>query len=102
MIVKKTYTKIYEIIDCSKWNGTLGETKKRAQELGVHEHDIDKCFVCEHKFTDDDYPYLAIFKGRKNDFICEECAKKVKSGQDQEINVQETVIGNRTHREKNR
>ena len=31
------------------------------------------CFNCNHKFTDDDDMYLAMFKGTLNHFLCKNC-----------------------------
>lgn len=31
------------------------------------------CFNCNHKFTDDDDMYLAMFKGTLNHFLCKKC-----------------------------
>lgn len=34
-------------------------------------------FVCGYKFGNEEYPYLALIKNYKNQFICEKCAEKV-------------------------
>ena len=31
------------------------------------------CFNCNHKFTDDEDMYLAMFKGTLNHFLCKKC-----------------------------
>ena len=31
------------------------------------------CFNCNHKFTDDDDMYLAMFEGTLNHFLCKNC-----------------------------
>lgn len=37
------------------------------------------CFNCNHKFTDDDDMYLAMFKGTSNQFLCKKCKDKALS-----------------------
>ena len=36
------------------------------------------CFNCHHKFTDDEFIYLGIIKGKKNELFCEKCANELK------------------------
>ena len=77
MIVKKTTTRSYEITKCVRWETTVGEVIETRKKIGKKTPDLSKCFSCGHKFAEDEYPYLAIVKGTKNQFLCTECAKKV-------------------------
>lgn len=77
MKITKTTTKTYDIYDCAKWGMSVGDTIVRREKVGMKSKGFDKCFACNKKFNYDDYPYLALVRGHKNVFICEECAKQV-------------------------
>ena len=77
MKITKTTVREYEICDCAKWRQTIGETLAFRESRGIKNRGLDKCFVCGYKFGNEEYPYLALIKNYKNQFICEKCAEKV-------------------------
>lgn len=77
MKITKTTVREYEICDCTKWRPTIGETLAFRESRGIKNRGLDKCFVCGYKFGNEEYPYLALIKNYKNQFICEKCAEKV-------------------------
>lgn len=77
MKITKTTVREYEICDCAKWRQTIGETLAFRESHGIKNRGLDKCFVCGYKFGNEEYPYLALIKNYKNQFICEKCAEKV-------------------------
>lgn len=77
MKITKTTTKTYDVYDCAKWRMSIGDTIISREKVGMKTRDFDKCFICKKKFEYNDFPYLALIRGHKNSFICEDCAKKV-------------------------
>ena len=77
MIIKKTSTKTYDIYDCVKWGMTVRDTISSRERKGLKNSGLDRCFVCGKKFDDDYFPNLALIKGAKNQFICDDCAEAV-------------------------
>ena len=77
MKITKTIVREYEICDFAKWSQTIGETLTFRESRGIKNRGLDKCFACGYKFENEEYPYLALIKNYKNQFICEKCAEKV-------------------------
>lgn len=78
MKIIKTTTKTYEIYDCAKWEMSVGETIVRREKVGMKTRGYDKCFACGYKFQADDFPYLGLIRNHSNEFICTDCARRVK------------------------
>ena len=77
MEIVKTITKKYQILDVfnkpfMKW-GIFRQTRER---IGLSTNKLQHCFICNHKFTEDEYFYLSPVKYVGNMSLCEECAKK--------------------------
>ena len=63
MKITKRYSETYEI---TKEN--LGGRKMKGMQ---------KCFVCGHRFEDEDHVNLAAVTGHKNVLVCDECEKRM-------------------------
>lgn len=79
MKIFRNYTKTFDIYEAHKWDHTYGETMESRRKICKPEHHkgYEKCFVCNHKFNDQEIPWLAFVKNHKNVFLCEICGKKV-------------------------
>jgi hypothetical protein len=84
MIIKKTSTKTYDIYDCAKWGMTVKNTISAREQKGMKSAGLDKCFICGKRFDGDYLPYLALIRGHKNQFICDECAESVQKVREQD------------------
>lgn len=75
MIITKTITHRYEVLDVSeKPFMKFGLLRKTREMYGLK---VERtCFNCGHKFKDDENTYLAIIKDTTNKLLCEECNKK--------------------------
>ena len=80
-IVKKTYTRSFEIVQTS-YPASLGKyvdfvkARKRTFRYDGKLRGLTFCFDCGRDFTGNDEVYLALVKGHKNRLLCEKCAKK--------------------------
>lgn len=71
MEIVKVITKRYEVLDVSPKPFKFGGFRYVREKMGLSvEHE---CFVCSHKFDDDEDIYLAIVKGTHNRFLCNKC-----------------------------
>lgn len=84
MIIKKTTTRIYDVYDCARWDTSVKDTISVREKYGMKTVGLDKCFICEKRFDGDYLPYLALIRGHKNQFICDDCAKVVQKGREQD------------------
>lgn len=85
MIIEKVTIRKYDIYDCAKWQMTVGNTIAAREKMCMTTKGLNQCFVCKKLFDYDDYPYLALVKNHKNVFVCENCAKKIIEGKNNEI-----------------
>lgn len=74
----KTITKTYDIYNCAKWGMTVGDIIDCKKKAGLKTTGDEKCFVCGHKFKSVDIPNIALIRNHTNEFVCDECARKIK------------------------
>lgn len=78
MEVVKITRKVYECLDVAdKPFMKFGKFREIRERLGLKVQ--RRCFNCNHKFTEDEDIYLAMFKGTLNHFLCKNCKDKALS-----------------------
>ena len=72
MEVVKITRKVYKCLNVTDKPFTkFSKFREIRERLGVKVQ--RRCFNCNHKFTDDEDMYLAMFKGTLNHFLCKNC-----------------------------
>lgn len=72
MEVVKITRKVYKCLNVTdKPFAKFSKFREIRERLGMKVQRC--CFNCNHKFTDDDDMYLAMFKGTLNHFLCKKC-----------------------------
>lgn len=77
MKITKTIVRTFDIYNCVKWNYSVGDTIAVRDKNKIKSNHLLKCFICNHEFNSDEFPYLAFVSNYKNQFICETCANMV-------------------------
>ena len=78
MEVVKITRKSYQCLNVTDKPFTrFGKFREIRERLGMKVQRC--CFNCNHKFTDDEDMYLAMFKGTSNHFLCKKCKDKALS-----------------------
>ena len=70
--IKKVRTEHFVLMELSKFMtyGTFSGARKGLK------YTPKSCFNCRHKFQDNEFIYLGIIQGKKNEIFCEKCADK--------------------------
>lgn len=71
MEVVKITKRVYKCLSVAEKPLKFGYFREVRERLGLKVQRC--CFNCNHKFTDDDDIYLAMFKGTLNHFLCKNC-----------------------------
>lgn len=74
MEVVKITKRIYKCLSVAENPWKFGKFREIRERLGLKVQRC--CFNCNHKFADDEYIYLAMFKGTFNHFLCKNCKDK--------------------------
>lgn len=56
---------------------TATETIQKRKEASMPVKGLDRCFVCEKKFENGEYPHLAFVEKYENVFVCKDCAREI-------------------------
>ena len=82
MEVVKINKKTYKCLWVANHSWKFGKFREIRKRLGLKVQRC--CFNCEHKFSDDEDIYLAMFKGTLNQFLCKECMETAKNDLEKE------------------
>ena len=77
MIVKKTFTKTYELCYCLKTEKTIKDILLKYNKPGINLEEYKKCFACEYEFSLEEIPFKGMIKGSCWLPVCNKCAEKV-------------------------
>lgn len=80
MQITKTTVKTYEVkagCNSSRWNIPFGKFKDTRIKNGQSVQQFEKCFICGHKFADDEIPNVVVISTKGNRFSCDDCYKKL-------------------------
>lgn len=77
MEVVKITKRVYKCLSVAEKPLKFGKFREVRERLGLKVQRC--CFSCRHKFTEDEYIYLAMFKGTLNHFLCKDCRDKALS-----------------------
>ena len=59
---------------------TFGKFKEGRKKYNLPISKYEKCFFCNHLFTDGEEAYLGCVSGKGNIFFCKSCAEKYDMG----------------------
>lgn len=78
MKITKRYSKTYELTKAIPFGvyGEIVESRKKIWADGKMKG-MQKCFVCGHRFENEDHVNLATVTGHKNVLVCDECEKQI-------------------------
>lgn len=82
MQITKTTVKKYDVktaCDSTNWNITFGSFKDTRVKNGMSIQQFKKCFICGHKFADNEIPNVVAVSTEGNRFSCDDCYKKLES-----------------------
>ena len=82
MEITRTTVKTYEVkpgCNSSNWNIPFGKFKDIRNKNNQSVKQFEKCFICGHKFTDDEIPSVVIVSSKGNRFSCDNCYEKLES-----------------------
>ena len=80
MKLTKTTTRHYDIqFFSSAVNFTFGEFRKEREQARRTTGNFSGCFICKHRFTDDEKPVLITVSTKGNRFACGDCFERNKA-----------------------
>ena len=82
MEVVKITKRTYKCLSVANHSWKFGKFREIREHLGLKVQ--RRCFNCEHKFSDVEDIYLAMFKGTLNHFLCKDCMENAKSDLEKE------------------
>lgn len=77
MEVVKITKRVYKCLSVAEKPLKFGNFREVRERFGLKVQRC--CFSCNHKFADDEYIYLTMFKGTLNHFLCKDCRDKALS-----------------------
>lgn len=82
MEITKTVTKkVYIEPACNSvdFGMTFGKFVEIRNKSNLPINHFDKCFICGHRFENDEVPNIVKVSGEGNSFSCDDCYKKLES-----------------------
>ena len=81
MKITKKSTNTYNVlqVNSDKPAFVFGEFKEIRAKHGMSISKFEKCFACNHYFTNDESVYFACIEKKGNRFFCKDCAEKYKA-----------------------
>lgn len=78
MKITKTSAKTYEVLGIYPYPPTWGKFKATREKYHLPVAKFERCFSCNHKFSEDEKLYVMVVKPEGNKLVCEKCAEKYK------------------------
>lgn len=82
MKITRTTVKTYDIAcGCSSetWNITFGSFRNTRVKNNQSVKQFETCFICGHRFEDDEVPAVVQVSTNGNRFSCDDCYEKLES-----------------------
>jgi hypothetical protein len=74
MIITKTVTRTYKIqFFPNAWDIPFGRFKQTRERNKQTMKELSSCFICGHKFDDDEMPVVISVSKKGNRFSCKQC-----------------------------
>ncbi|HHV09992.1 MAG TPA: hypothetical protein GXX75_06920 [Clostridiales bacterium] len=83
MKVTRTTTKTYEVssgCNSKKWGMPFGRFIDIRVRNNQSVKQFESCFICGHRFSDDEIPNVVVVSSKGNRFSCDTCYEKVMRG----------------------
>ena len=84
MKITKHTTTTYELLQVFAYESIYGSFKESRLRHGLSISRFEKCFACNHHFTEDESVYLGCVKVKGNFFFCKSCAEKYNTEKEEE------------------